>query len=128
MTLAVHIDETRWPRVYVTWPNAALADEDFERAVEKLSGFVARGEPYVVIHDARMAVRPSPSQRAFAAAHQERGAKEAALWLRGSAVVASNPLIAGVMRAINWIAPPTYPQRTFTSLEDAETWVDEQLR
>jgi hypothetical protein len=122
------VDESRWPKVYVIWPHAAVSDEEFQRAVGRLSGYVDRGEHYVIIHDARIAVRPTPTQRAYAAEQQKRTADLAGRWLVGAAIVVSNPLTAGVVRAINWLAPPTYPQRIFSSLPEAEAWAEQQLR
>jgi hypothetical protein len=121
------VDESRWPRVYVTWPGAALADEDFEALVTEMSAFAARGKPYAIIHDARRAVRPTPKQRAFAAGVQKSDTDRTRRWLRGVAMVVSSPLIASVVTAINWITPPPYPQKIFSSLSDAETWATRQL-
>ena len=123
----ITVDESRWPRVYVIWPAGAVSDAEFQRAVERLSSYIDRGEHYVIIHDARRAARPSPKQRAFAADQQKLTADSAARWLLGAAVVVSNPLTAGVVRAINWLSPPTYPQRVFSSLDEAEAWADQQL-
>ena len=122
------IDESRWPKVIITWPKGEIDDEEFQRAVKHISELTARREHYVIVHDARLASRPSPKQRAFAAAEQQRTAEGAAEYLVGSAVVVSNALAAGAIRAINWISPPAYPQRVFSSLEEAHAWVDKQLR
>ena len=111
------VDESRWPRVYVTWPGEALADEEFEALVAEMSAFAERGQPYAIIHDARRAVRPTPKQRAFAAGVQKRDTDRTRRWLRGVAMVVSSPLIASVVTAINWITPPPYPQKIFSSLQ-----------
>jgi hypothetical protein len=123
----VEIDESKWPIVYATWPAQQLDDEAFEAMVLAMSGFNQRGQPYVVIHDARRAARPTPKQRAFAAERQRLDAEVARKWLRGAALVVSNPLIAGVVTAINWIVPSPYPQKTFSAMADAEAWVRQRL-
>ena len=74
LRLRATVDDSKWPRVYVTWPSRLLEDEDFEAAVDEMSALNKRGEPYVIIHDARRAVRPTPKQRAFAAEAQKRDA------------------------------------------------------
>lgn len=127
MPAKIEIDESRWPKVRITWPSTVVDDAEFERVIDRISALTARREHYVIIHDARHAVRATPKQRAYAAAAQEKTADDAAHYLVGSAIVVSNPLVAGVVRAINWIAPPTYPQRIFSSLEDAEVWCNERL-
>jgi len=121
------VDDSKWPRVYVTWPSEPLDDEAFESTVLAMSALVERGQPYVIIHDARRAVRPTPKQRAFAAERQKRDAEPTRRLLKGVALVTSSPLIAGVLTAVNWIFPAPYPQKTFSTLTAAEKWVTGQL-
>ncbi|MGZ3441942.1 MAG: hypothetical protein ACXVDD_20620 [Polyangia bacterium] len=123
----VVIDESRWPRVYATWPAKPLNDEEFEQMVLAMSRLSTRGEPFVIIHDARRASRPTPKQRAFAATQQELDAERTKRYLRGTALVVSSSLIASVVTAINWIAPPPYPQKFFSTLNAAEAWATERL-
>jgi len=121
------VDDSKWPRVYVTWPSEPLDDDAFEAAVLAMSELVKRGQPYVIIHDARRAVRPTPKQRAFAAEHQKRDAEPTRRLLKGVALVTASPLIAGVLTAVNWIFPAPYPQKTFSTLTAAEAWAESQL-
>ncbi len=123
----VTIDASKWPRVYATWPDQPLADEEFEAMLRELSALTDRGQPFVVIHDGRKAVRPTPKQRALAAAQQKLDAPRARRLIRGTALVVSSPIIASVITAINWIAPAPYPQKTFSSLAEAEAWAAQQL-
>ena len=67
-------DDRLWPKVYVTWPNESVTDEEFMRSLDQISSYTARAQPYVIIHDARRTVRPSPKQRALAAERQKRDA------------------------------------------------------
>jgi hypothetical protein len=121
------VDDSKWPRVYVTWPSESLDDEDFESAVLAMSALVQRHQPYVIIHDARRAVRPTPRQRAFAAEQQKRDAEPTRRLLKGVALVTASPLISGVLTAVNWIFPAPYPQKTFSTLSAAEAWATAQL-
>jgi hypothetical protein len=121
------VDDSKWPRVYVTWPSEPLDDEAFESTVLAMSALVERGQPYVIIHDARRAVRPTPKQRAFAAERQKRDAEPTRRLLKGVALVTASPLIAGVLTAVNWIFPAPYPQKTFSTLTAAEKWTTGQL-
>lgn len=121
------VDDSQWPRVYVTWPAAPLADEDFEAAVREMSALLERRERYVIIHDARRAVRPTPNQRALAAEHQKRDAESTRRLLKGVALVTASPVIAGVLTAINWIFPAPYPMKTFSTMNAAEAWATAQL-
>jgi hypothetical protein len=123
----VQFDESQWPKVHIKWPRSALTDDEFRRAVTRLSDFTRRKQPYVTILDARDATRPTPLQRRFAAEQQRLDAEYSSRWLRGSAIVVSNPVLVGVVTAINWIFPPPYPQKIFASIAAAEAWVDIQL-
>jgi hypothetical protein len=121
------VDDSKWPRVYVTWPAEPMQDEEFESAVLAMSELLARGKRYVIIHDARRAVRPTPKQRAFAAAQQKHDAEGTRRLIAGVALVTASPVIAGVLTAINWIVPPPYPMKTFSTMAAAETWATAQL-
>lgn len=127
MSARVTVDASQWPRVYVVWPPAPVDDAEFEAAVLAMSALQKRREPFVIIHDARRAVRPTPKQRAFAAAQQKLDAESSRRLLKGVALVTASPLIAGVLRAINWITPVPYPQKTFSAMEPAEAWATAQL-
>jgi hypothetical protein len=121
------LDVSQWPRVYVTWPAEAMEDDAFESIVLQMSALLKRGERYVIIHDARRAVRPTPKQRAFAAARQKHDAEGTRRFLAGVALAVSSPLTASVVTAINWIAPPPYPLKTFSAMAPAEAWATERL-
>jgi hypothetical protein len=127
MAARVEIDEGGWPVVRIRWPAGALTDEEFKRAVTQLSGYTRRGQAYGTILDAREATRPTPLQRGFAAERQRLDADYSRRWLRGSAIVVSNPVLVGVVTAINWVFPPPYPQKIFASWPAAEAWIAEQL-
>jgi hypothetical protein len=123
----IAIDDSRWPLVVATWPAEQLSDEAFQEMLDHMGTFNLRREPYAVIHDARKATRPTPKQRAAAAARQAQDAPLTRRYIKAMALVVSSPLLAGVVTAITWIAPPPFPQKVFSSVEDAEAWVTERL-
>ena len=123
----VTVDDSNWPRVYVTWPSDQMEDGVFEEAVDAMSALLERKQPFVIIHDARRAQRPTPRQRAYAAEAQKRDAEPTRRLLRGVALVTASPLISGVLTAVNWIFPAPYPQKTFSTLTAAEEWATGQL-
>jgi hypothetical protein len=104
-----------------------MEDEQFESIVLSISTLLERGQRYVIIHDARRAVRPTPKQRAFAAAQQKHDAERTRRLVAGVALAVSSPLTAGVVTAINWITPPPYPLKTFSTMAAAEAWATERL-
>src|SRR3954463_4208186 len=103
MSARVIFDDSRWPRVTMTWPAEPLSDEAFREMLARNSAYTHRGQPYVIIHDARKADRPTPPQRAWAAEQQRVDAEPARRTLRGVAVVVASALAAGAITAINWI-------------------------
>jgi hypothetical protein len=123
----VVIDDSKWPRVYAIWPPQELSDEAFEEMVMAMSALSKRGQRYVVIHDARRAARPTPKQRALAAKQQKLDAEMSKRFIVGTALVVSSTIIASAVTAINWIAPPPFPQKVFSKLDDAEAWATAQL-
>ena len=123
----VVIDESKWPRVYATWPGEQLSDDAFEQMAKAFSALSKRGQRYVIIHDARLAVRPTPNQRAIAAKYQKLDAELSKRFIVGTAIVVSSTLAAGALTAINWLAPPPFPQKVFSKVADAEKWATEQL-
>jgi hypothetical protein len=120
-------DASRWPLVEVTWPTRPVSDEEFQRAIAELSAFSHRKERFVTLHRAIKASRPTPNQRAIAAKQQAADAPFTRRWLCGVAVVVGSPMLAGVVTAINWLMPPPYPLKTFSSLNDAKAWLDTRL-
>lgn len=90
------VDDSKWPRVYVTWPSEPLEDAEFEAAVLAMSALLERGQPYAILHDARRATRPTPKQRAFAAERQKIDADGTRRFIKGVALVTASPLISGV--------------------------------
>src|SRR6185312_13823284 len=69
------VDDSKWPRVYVTWPGEPLEDADFEAAVLAMSKLLERGQRYVILHDARRAVRSPPSSRSSTPRARAAGSK-----------------------------------------------------
>src|SRR6185436_16077171 len=100
-----------------------MDDDDFETMCEALSALTRRGVPYVIIHDARRAVRPTPTQRRLAAEQLHRDQAVSRKWLKAVALVVSSPAMAGVATAVNWITPAPFPQKFFSKFKDAEAWV-----
>ena len=46
----------------------------------------------------------------------------------GSAIIAPNRILAGLVTAVFWIKPPKFPNKTFTTFDDALEWARKQLR
>ncbi len=77
--------------------------------------------------DLRALEVPSASQRALFARHLEAFEPFDVRCNQGSALVVPNGVVAGVVTAIFWIAPPKFPNRSFTDIERAREWAQSQL-
>jgi hypothetical protein len=118
-------DEAQWPLVHVTWEGvitSTLLDEYFAHFDRAL----ARQERIGVVTDVRPSEAPGPAERKRIAAELvARDAEMRAFVVM--AVVLTNQFHRGVLTAINWLAPPPYPQRAFVELDDGIAWVTRML-
>ena len=101
-----------------------LTDADFAKMEESIRWTRARDAPYVSLYLARESERPSATMRARLAeiAGGGRGRCEA------NAIIVSNVVVAGALKAIRWVQPAPYPERAFTSTVEAVAWLSEMAR
>ncbi|MCA9533268.1 MAG: hypothetical protein KC593_06310 [Myxococcales bacterium] len=128
MTEYFKIDERAWPRVRINIADVPVPDEALLRSVEQLGAIAKRGERYTLLFDARGAKPLGAQQRKLLADASVPTAPYAARNCAGSAIVVSNMVLAGIVTALHWLKPTDYPEKVFSSLEEAEAWLDEQLR
>ncbi len=121
-------DESRWPRVHVHIADVAVPDEALLRSVAVLGEVAKRGERYTLLFDARNAKPLGAQQRKLLADASLPTAPHAARNCAGSAIVVSNMLLAGIVTALHWLKPTDYPEKVFSSMAEAEAWLDERLR
>ena len=102
----------------------AITDADFAQMEESIRWTRARDAPYVSLYLARESERPSATTRARLAeiAGGGRGRCEA------NAIIVSNVVVAGALKAIRWVQPAPYPERPFTSTVEAVGWLSEIAR
>lgn len=111
----------------VRWPNASFSDAVFAEALSQFSALARSGRPYAILHDARQAPLLSASQRRMAAQAGERDRAYSGKWCRASALVFDNPVLRGILTAIDWVFRPPFPQRVFSDMESATAWCTKQL-
>ena len=122
------IDESDWPRVRIHIANTAVPDEALLRSVHQLGAIAKRGERYTLIFDGRGAKPLGAQQRKLLADASLPTAPYAARNCAGSAIVVNNVVLAGIVTALHWLKPTDYPEKVFSTMEDAEAWLDEQQR
>ena len=128
MTEYVKIDERAWPRVRINIADVPVPDEALLRSVEQLGAIAKRGERYTLLFDGRGAKPLGAQQRKLLADASVPTAPYAARNCAGSAIVVSNMVLAGIVTALHWLKPTDYPEKVFSSLEEAEAWLDERQR
>lgn len=118
------VDERAWPRVRCVIADVAVSDEALLRSVNVLGALAKRGERYTLLIDGRQARPLSARQRKLLAEAALPTAAFAARNCAGSAIVAGNAVLAGIITALQWIKPAGYPEKVFLSFDEAEAWLD----
>jgi hypothetical protein len=116
-------DTSDWPIFLVTSPRAVLSLEEtvaHMRCVTEI-GF-ARGEPFVLLFDARNAPRHNAAQRRIVADEMKRSQRLFPGLALGVGIVLRSSLDRGIVTAINWLAGPPYPIGVFESVIKAKVW------
>ena len=119
-------DDNAWPLLYVRFPSKPLSDEGFEYFIERYTGVVERRRPFATILDSR-------GLTTAITAHQR---KRLTKWFDvtgdlagehhfGIAVLISNALIRGALKAVTWVKPIPVPVQPFSSIADASPWIRE---
>jgi hypothetical protein len=117
-------DEAAWPLLYVRFPSKPLSDDGFEYFIARYTGVVERRVRFATILDSR-------GLTTAITAHQRRRLTE---WFDvtgdlagehhfGIAVLISNAIIRGALKAVTWVKPIPVPIEPFGSIADAAPWL-----
>lgn len=123
----IEVDETRWPLVVIRWPEGKITDADVAEFLETSRGHLARAERFASLHDGVRASGLDGKQRKQMGDHITSNRARLERWHAAAAIVAPSPVIRGIITAVNWLAPPPFPQRSFASAVEAERWLREML-
>jgi len=124
---AIAIDDARWPLVVVTWPEDVVSDADVEEFLARSYDLVLRGR-HAVLHIGIRASGLDSRQRRRVAEHMRERDAELSRAIVASAIVAESAVVFGMITAIGWLAPPSFPQKAFRVKNEAEAWLLELLR
>lgn len=83
--------------------------------------------PYVQVFDANSFRGMGFAERHLFASHMKKVAKNYGTLSRGAAFVLESAAMRGIIRAIQWTAPPVNPTKFFKEMEDAKDWAKGQL-
>jgi len=119
-------DDNAWPLLYVRFPSKPLNDEGFEYFIERYTAMVERRQPFATILDSRgPATAITANQRKRLTDWFDVTGELAEEYHFGIALLLSNTLIRGALRAVTWVKPVPVPIKPFESIADASAWVRE---
>jgi hypothetical protein len=117
-------DETAWPLLYVRFPSKPLSDEGFEYFIERYTAAVELRVPFATILDSRgLTTAITAHQRKRLTEWFDVTGELAGQYHFGIAVLMSNAIIRGALKAVTWIKPIPVPIEPFGSIADAAPWV-----
>ena len=123
--MEVEFDESGWPIVVARWIGSNL-DADISPVLARIDGWLARGERFGLLIDARGAKGLSPEQRALVIDHMKANAA-----LTAERMVQATVFDALVQRtlfyAVNLLFPNPFPSKVFGDVESAHAWLEATL-
>ncbi len=127
MVGAIEVDESRWPLVVIRWPAELISDESIDAFLTRGRAHLARRERFASLHDGVRASGLNGKQRRRMAEHVTENREALARYHAAAAIVAPSSLVRGIITAVNWVAPPPFPQETFATFAQAEAWLRTKL-
>ncbi|MBT8468261.1 MAG: hypothetical protein HKN10_11105 [Myxococcales bacterium] len=122
-------EESAWPLAYVRFPSKPLSDDGFEYFIERYTAMVERQRPFATILDSRgLTTAITAHQRKLLTDWFDVTGELAGEYHFGIAVLMSNALIRGALKAVTWVKPVPVPIMPFGSIADAAPWVREIFR
>jgi hypothetical protein len=117
-------DETAWPLAYVRFPSKPLSNEGFEYFITRYTAMVERRVPFATILDSRgLSTAITAQQRKRLSQWFEVTGPLAGEHHFGIAVLMSNAIIRGALKAVTWVAPIPVPIMPFASVSDSAPWI-----
>jgi hypothetical protein len=124
------VDETRWPLVVVTFPPAFTA-EKYGELHQKYAAMSRRpGARIGYLIDMRQ-FNPVMAPAAMRKAAADTFAANRAVLMKATvceARVVTDAVTCGVLTAFDWLTGKKWPCANFTSVEEAERWIESQMR
>src|SRR5262245_44726284 len=109
--MAVSIyDASAWPLLRMRWPRKVEAD-DVKVFIAEYDTYVKRREPFALVVDARDADMPSAMVRKALADYQRDHIELLTRYVRADATIVNSAIAKMVITAVNWFAPPAFPQQ-----------------
>ncbi len=122
------IEDSKAPLYRHTYPSDADIDEveRFVRAWERL--VLSHTTPYAVVADLSHVLKASSLARKAFADLQQRIATHEALYCAAAALVVPNAFTRGLITAVYWVSPPSYPYKLCSTVSEGHAWASAHLQ
>lgn len=125
--MPVIFNERRFPLVEIAF-EAPIGDDDVDVFCARMRALAHGGRRYASVFDTRGVFSINSAQRKKMADLQLELHDASATVVVVACLAFSNPLARGVVTAINWAKPPSFPQRYFDTVEEARAHAIATLR
>jgi hypothetical protein len=122
------IDSSRAPLYMMTFPVVTL-DEDLRACCDARERWAKIAKyPVSWVVDLSAITNTTAKQRRIFSEHLARFEPHDRAYNRGSALIVPNAFLRGVVTAVFWLKPPTFPNECFATKEEALRWARIRLR
>ena len=119
--MEVEFDDSGWPIVVARWVGSNL-DADISPVLARIDGWLARGERFGLLIDARGAKGLSPEQRTLVLDHMKANAALTAERLV-QATVFDTLVQRTLFYGVNLLFPSPFPSKVFGDVASAHAWI-----
>jgi hypothetical protein len=116
--MPVVFEERRFPLVEISF-TPTITDDDVDVFCKKMRALARGGRRYASVFDTRGVFSINSAQRKKMADLQLELEDASARVVVVACIAFPNTLARGVVTAINWVKPPSFPQRYFDSVDQA---------
>ena len=110
-----------------TFPSEA-SDKELHACLEAREEWAIRARyPSAWVIDMSNITKAPALQRKAVAQHLKRFDQYGARHNAGSAIIVPSPWLRGLVTAVTWVSPPSFPYRLFADAMGAEHWAKQQL-
>jgi len=120
--MPVTFDETFWPLVLVRYA-APLTDVEHARSLERVSGYLERGERCFFILDTSRIAAPTPFQRQQQEDWDWQYAELVRTTVLGTALIVTSPVVQLTLNVLLHLRPMLAPYVIVHTLPEALAWV-----
>lgn len=119
------LDDSGWPIVKARW-SGTMTDDEIALVLRTMDGWLARGQRFGFLLDARGGRGLTGDQRRLVVAHM-KGTRELSAKYLVQAIVHDNAIMRTLDNTIGWMLPRPFVSKTFADPEVALMWLNHQL-